>query len=153
MQRCSPAVPDETAAQYGAPTASASSASNRGPVGPSESCPERSTSSTSSSSRSSIHGLESAIRRAGVDAHARVMLGHKLAPLRPAVARAAHRVEIGLLQLARDVPDADLVIVDRPQRRHLGGGAAHEHLVGEIQVGADQVLLDDLVARGRARSG
>src|SRR5213082_3455884 len=56
IQRCSPAVPDETAAQYGAPTASASIASNRGPVGPSESHPERSTSSTSSSSRSSIQG-------------------------------------------------------------------------------------------------
>ena len=56
MQRCRPAVPDETAAQCGAPTASAKIASNRGPVGPSESQPERSTSSTSSSSRSSIHG-------------------------------------------------------------------------------------------------
>src|ERR1700693_4729436 len=62
MQRCKPAVPDETAAQYGAPTAWAKSASNRGPVGPSDSQPERSTSSTSSSSRSSIQGAERLIR-------------------------------------------------------------------------------------------
>ena len=56
MQRWRPAVPDETAAQKRAPTASASICSKRGPVGPSESRPERSTSSTSSSSRSSIQG-------------------------------------------------------------------------------------------------
>ncbi len=66
MQRCSPAVPDETAAQCGASTASAKSSSNRGPVGPSESQPERSTSSTSSSSRSSIHGDERPICRVAV---------------------------------------------------------------------------------------
>src|SRR4029079_19109864 len=30
-------------------------------------------------------------------------------------------------------------------RRYLGGSAAHEDLVGEIEVGADQVLLDDAV--------
>ena len=62
MQRWRPAVPDETAAQNGAPTASASARSNRGPAGPSESRPERSTSSTSSSSRSSIHGALRLIR-------------------------------------------------------------------------------------------
>ena len=31
-------------------------------------------------------------------------------------------------------------------RRHLGGRPAHEHLVGEVEVGADQRLLDHLVA-------
>ena len=72
MQRCSPAVPDETAAQCGAPTASASSASKRGPVGPSESQPERSTSSTSSSSRSSIHGALRLIRSVAVDTSAQL---------------------------------------------------------------------------------
>ena len=66
MQRCRPAVPDETAAQYGAPTASASIASKRGPVGPSERCPERSTWRTRSSSRSSIQGAERLIRRVWV---------------------------------------------------------------------------------------
>src|SRR3954468_18715829 len=67
MQRCSPAVPDETAAAYGTPIESASSDSNRGPVGPSDSQPERSTSSTSSSSRSSIHGALRLILPVAVD--------------------------------------------------------------------------------------
>ena len=38
---CSPAVPLETAAAYGAPTASAKASSKRSIVGPSESRPER----------------------------------------------------------------------------------------------------------------
>ena len=75
MQRCSPAVPEETAAACGAPTAPASSSSKRGPAGPSESRPERSTSSTSSSSRSSIQGPESAIAARERAHAARVMLG------------------------------------------------------------------------------
>ena len=44
--RCSPLVPDETAAAYGAPTFSAKTSSKRSIAGPSESRPERSTSST-----------------------------------------------------------------------------------------------------------
>ena len=51
--RCSPLVPEETAAAYGAPTFSAKTRSKRSIAGPSESRPDRSTSSTSSSSRSS----------------------------------------------------------------------------------------------------
>ena len=158
MQRCRPAVPDETAAQCGAPTASASSDSKRGPVGPSERCPERSTSSTSSSSRSSIQGAESAIaarrrcsraavlerrqahaRRASCSARARATAPSgrsRRAPCRGTPSAAARVI----------VADADLVVVDRPHRRHLGGGAAHEHLVGEVEVGADQRLLEHRVA-------
>ena len=48
---------------------------------------------------------------------------------------------------------ADHVVVDLADRRHLGGGADHEHLVGEIEVGADQRLLDDACGRDPARSG
>ena len=40
------------------------------------------------------------------------------------------------------------VVVDLAHRRHLGGGAAHEDLVGQVEVGADQRLLDDLGGRG-----
>src|SRR3990170_2054555 len=54
-----PAVPDDTAAAYGAPTFSAKSSSKRSIAGPSESRPDLSTSSTSSSSRSSTYGDES----------------------------------------------------------------------------------------------
>ena len=57
--RCSPAVPLETAAAYGAPTRSAICSSNFSIHGPSESRPDRRTSRTSSSSRSSSHGRES----------------------------------------------------------------------------------------------
>src|SRR4029450_5657592 len=63
QRRWRPAVPLETAAAYGAPTASANAPSNRSIVGPSESRPERSTSTTSSSSRSSSHGEERLIVR------------------------------------------------------------------------------------------
>src|ERR1700682_4602347 len=57
--RCSPAVPDETAAAYGAPTFAANASSKRSIIGPSERRPDRSTSSTSSSSRASTYGPES----------------------------------------------------------------------------------------------
>ena len=59
---CSPAVPLETAAAYGAPTRSAKSSSNRSIAGPSESRPERRTSRRSSSSRSSTYGRERGTR-------------------------------------------------------------------------------------------
>ena len=42
--------------------------------------------------------------------------------------------------------DADLVVVDRAHRRHLDRRAGHEDLVGHVEVGADQRLLDDRVA-------
>ena len=38
------------------------------------------------------------------------------------------------------------MIVDLAQRSHLGGGAGHEQLVCEIQIGADELFLDDGVA-------
>ena len=41
---------------------------------------------------------------------------------------------------------ADHLVVDLADRRHLGGRPDHEHLVGEVQVGADERLLDDAVA-------
>jgi hypothetical protein len=63
QSKCSPAVPLETAATYGALTRSAKSSSNRSIAGPSESRPERSTSRTSSSARSSRNGRESGTRR------------------------------------------------------------------------------------------
>src|SRR5688572_3939106 len=71
--------------------------------------------------------------------------GRVVEPLRPALALAAHRLQVRLLDLERDRPDTELVVVDRAKRRHLGGGAAHEHLVGEIEVGANEVGLLDRV--------
>ena len=80
------------------------------------------------------------------DAHAARELRHVVEPLRPPLALAADGVEVRRLQLQRDSADAELVVVDRAQRRHLGGGAAHEHLVGQVEVGADERLLDHAVA-------
>src|SRR3954470_9240088 len=145
MHRWSPAVPEETAAQYGAATFSASSASKRGPVGPSESVPERRTSSTSSSSRSSIHGALRLMRVVVVNDSTARELRHEVEPLRPALALPADGVQVRALDLSRDVADADLVVVDRAKRRHLRRGAAHEHLVREVEVGADDCLLDHRV--------
>src|SRR6266566_9673947 len=73
-------------------------------------------------------------------------LFRSLEPLRPALAAPANRVEVRLLELERDLTDADDVVVDLADRRHLGGRARHEDLVCEVEVGADQVLRDDLVA-------
>src|SRR5215208_6918436 len=70
-----------------------------------------------------------------------------LEPMRPPFAAATHRVEEGRLDLARDRPRwADLLIVDRADGRHLRRGPRHEHLVGEIEVGADQARLLDAIA-------
>src|SRR5436190_447164 len=171
QSRCRPAVPLESAAAYGAPTRSATRSSKRSIVGPRESRPERSTSSTSSSSRSPIQGRASGISfRAGVAGSrvSRAERGDKLAtrkmrqhfsglsfcgralgvlePLRPALAAPAHGVEVRRLELERHGPHPELDIVDLAQRRHLGGGAAHEGLVGEVEIGANQALLDDPVA-------
>src|SRR5215212_537666 len=171
QSRWRPAVPLESAAAYGAPTRSATSSSNRSIVGPSESRPERSTSRTSSSSRSPIHGRASGIScRAGV-AGSRVCRAERrdklatrkmrqhfsglsfrwralgvLEPLRPALAAPPHRIQVSRLQLERHRPDSELDVVDLPERRHLRGGAAHEGLVGEVEVGTDQALLDHSIA-------
>src|SRR3954466_4491433 len=114
MHRCSPAVPDDTAAQDGTPTTSASIDSNRGPVGPRDSQPDRSTSSTSSSSRSSIHGALRLILACAVatGALATRELRDVIEPLRPPLALAPDCLEIRLLQRERDGADADLVVVD-----------------------------------------
>src|SRR3954470_12286764 len=169
--RCSPAVPLETAATYGAPIRSASSSSKRSIVGPSESRPERSTSSTSSSSRSPIQGRASgtSFRAGGAGSRfsraerrdklaTRKMRQHfsglsfcgrsfgVLEPLRPALAAPAHGVEIGRLELERNRAHAEPDVVDLTDGSHLSGGAAHEGLVGKVEIGADQALLDDAVA-------
>ena len=41
---------------------------------------------------------------------------------------------------------ADRVVVDLAHRDELGGGAGHEDLVGEVELGARDVALDDLEA-------
>src|SRR5438874_4738458 len=69
-----------------------------------------------------------------------------LEPLGPALAAAARGIQVVLLDLERDRPDADLDVIDRPQRRHLGGRPGHERLVGEVEVRADQRLLVHAVA-------
>src|SRR6266516_3365524 len=69
-----------------------------------------------------------------------------LEPLRPALAAASNGVDVRRLELERDRADAELDVVDLPQRSHLSGGAAHEGLVGEVEIRADQALLDDAVA-------
>src|SRR5207247_566525 len=173
QSRCKPAVPLETAAANGAPTRSATSSSKRSIVGPSESRPERSTSSTSSSSRSPIHGRASGTSFRAGRAGSRVSRPErrdKLAirkmrqhfsdlsfgrgalgvfePLGPPLAAASNGVDVRRLELERDRADAELDVVDLPQRSHLSGGAAHEGLVGEVEIRADQALLDDAVADG-----
>src|SRR5205814_99682 len=52
-----------------------------------------------------------------------------LDPVGPALGPAADGVRIDPLQLERDRADADLVVVNRPERGDLGGGAGHEDLV------------------------
>src|SRR4051812_10683345 len=173
-RRCRPAVPLETAATYGAPIRSAISSSKRSIVGPSDSRPERSTSSTSSSSRSSSSGRASGIPRTDVPGRLPLTVGEAdsggslttlaagtpegrcsslgrrgrgvLEPLGPALAAAPRGVQVGLLDLERDRPDSDLDVVHGAERRHLGRGARHEGLVGEVEIGADQRLLVHAVA-------
>src|SRR5215213_6416427 len=143
QSRWRPAVPLETAAANGAPTRSANSSSKRSIIGPSESRPERSTSRTSSSSRSSRYGRERGIKEVLSSLGAR--REGVLQPVLVALGTPAHRVQVSLLQLERHGPDADLDVVHAPDGRHLGGGAAHEDLVGDHEVGPDEVpLLDDV---------
>ena len=115
------------------------------PVGPSDSQPERSTSSTSSSSRSSIHGALRLIRLVAVLNCARAAgRARATAPSARSCPRTVSRYAFWIASVIS--PDAELVVVDRAERRHLGGGAAHEHLVGEVEIGADQRLLEHRVA-------
>src|SRR6202035_949108 len=62
---------------------------------------------------------------------------------------AAHGGEVGLLNLLGDLsraPGADGAVVDGADRHDLGGGAGQEGFVGQVQVGADDGLVADLVA-------
>ena len=146
---CSPAVPLETAAAYGAPTRSAKSSSNRSIAGPSDSRPERRTSRTASSSRSSRYGRESGTRVS--------VFTPPLAPRsRPSRTRAtAPSARSCRGTVSRYAVWSSFVtgpggpmhaVVHLADRRHLGGGAGHEDLVGRYEIGADQVLLLDRVA-------
>src|SRR5438034_4507499 len=71
-------------------------------------------------------------------------VGDRREPARVAVALAVDRREELALDLLRDRPAAvggDGPVVDLPDGAHLGGGPGEEGLVGEVQVGPDQVLL------------
>jgi hypothetical protein len=66
------------------------------------------------------------------------------------------RVLEGGLDGQRDLPGgpgADLVVVHLADRDELGRGAREVDLVGEVELGAGDVALDELEARGRGRSG
>ena len=151
QSRCRPAVPLETAAAYGAPTRSANSSSKRSIVGPSDSRPERSTSRTSSSSRSSRYGLESGTRRVPVlltpAAGAARRRTRASAPSAPRRRGTVSRYAFWISSVTGPTPD--LVVVDRADRRHLGGRAGHEDLVGEVEIGADQRASRRRRSRGR----
>src|SRR4051812_7341320 len=68
-----------------------------------------------------------------------------LAPVLVAVDLAAHGLAVllgdgrGHRARARDRP-----VVDRVHGADLGGGAAEEHLLGDVEVGADEVAFDHL---------
>ena len=81
------------------------------------------------------------------DGHACGRHRHEVEPVRVAGVAAAQRVLEHALDLARDrAGRADLDVVDLAHRRELGGGAGEEDLVGQRQLGAGDVALDDLVA-------
>ena len=66
---------------------------------------------------------------------------------RVALVAAVEGVVEDSLDLARDRAGlAEVVIVDLAHRAELGGGAREEELVGERELGAGDVALDDLVA-------
>ena len=69
-------------------------------------------------------------------------------PCRASSKAALHRAG----DLAR-AAGADRVVVDLADRHQLGGRAGQEDLVGQVELGARDVALDDLDSRGRARSG
>src|SRR5947208_6087239 len=70
-----------------------------------------------------------------------------LQPVLVALHLTANGGEVRLLERAGDVPTvADLAVVDRADRDHLGGGAGEEGLVGEVEVVAQELLLLHRVA-------
>ena len=82
--------------------------------------------------------------------------GNHVEPLAVALGAPVDRVVEGGLEHARDLArlaGADRVVVDLAHRHELGGGAGQEDLVGEVQLGAGDVALDDLVAEVAGRSG
>src|SRR6476646_8228970 len=154
IQACRPAVPLEQATAWRVPATSANASSNRRIIGPSARLPDRSTSSTSSSSRPSRYGRASGIWRTATTSARPWSPGSRphrcrhgiLEELGEALVAALHGGEEHLLDLARDrAAAADVLAVDRRDRRHLGGRAAQERLVGEVEVGANQRRLAHLV--------
>src|SRR5689334_17114575 len=147
---CSPAVPLEQATANRLPATAANDSSNRASIGPSASVPERSTSSTSSSSRASIDGRARGMVRVMTTAIALRADGRRgriFEELAPALLAPRDDVEEDALQVGGDRPTAAaLLVVDRCHRRHLGGRAAEEHLVGVVQIGANKTHLAHLVA-------
>ena len=146
QSRCSPAVPLETAAAYGAPhalgepaprtgrsRARARAGRNAAPRGRALPRARRET------ARERDPPVPELTPRRGRGADV-------VEPVRPALAPAAHGVEVRGLDLERDRPGADRSVVDLAYGRHLRGRAAHEDLVGEVEVGADEVRLLDRVA-------
>src|SRR5206468_4143788 len=60
---------------------------------------------------------------------------------------APHGGEIGLLHGLGDGPGrGDLAVVDRANGHDLGGGAGEEGLLGQVEVGAQEVGLGHLIA-------
>ena len=74
---------------------------------------------------------------------------HRVQPLAVALGAPVQGVLEGRLHRARDLAGlaaADRVVVDLAHGHELGGGAGHEHLVGQVELGAREVALDDLEA-------
>src|SRR5437868_671311 len=74
---------------------------------------------------------------------------HDVEPLAVALGAPVDRVLEGGLQHARYLARCarpDQVVVDLAHGHELGGGAGHEHLVGEVHLRTRHVALDDGVA-------
>src|ERR1035441_9969652 len=75
--------------------------------------------------------------------------GHHVEPFAVALGATMDRVAEGALEQPRDITGlagADLVVVHLDHGHQLGGGAGHEHLVGQVELGARDVALHDRVA-------
>ena len=76
-------------------------------------------------------------------------------PVLVAIDLAAHGGEVGLLHLDGDrarLPVTHLAVVDGADRHDLGRRPGEERLVGQVEVGADDLLVAHLDSRGRPRS-
>src|ERR1700690_854489 len=68
-------------------------------------------------------------------------------PVRMAIVLALARREVSIRECAGRVAGlavTDATVVDLDDRRHLGAGAAEQHLVGDIELAAIDPALDDL---------